>query len=191
MTAPGHPKPSDPWRKPVVLEAIPETGLVLEFEASADEREAMRKLAGLRDLTAARARFEVSRVGRDRARAVGRVTATLGQTCIVTLEPIETGVDEEVDTLFVPESEIEAVTRAMDKEAESTGEMADVPEPIVNGVMDLGKLAADTLFLAIDPYPRKPDARFEPPVVAEDPEDHPFAALKALQGKTPPKSDAD
>jgi hypothetical protein len=37
------------------------------------------------------------------------------------------------------------------------------------------------LFLGIDPYPRRRDAVFEPPVVAADPEDHPFAALKALQ----------
>ena len=35
----------------------------------------------------------------------------------------------------------------------------------------------------IDPYPRKPDAVFEPPVVAADPEDHPFAALKALKAE--------
>ena len=51
----------------------------------------------------------------------------------------------------------------------------------MNGIIDLGRLATDALFLAIDPYPRRPDAVFEPPVVAADPEDHPFAALKALQ----------
>jgi hypothetical protein len=37
------------------------------------------------------------------------------------------------------------------------------------------------LFLAIDPYPRKAGAVFEPQVIAADPEDHPFAALKALK----------
>jgi len=35
--------------------------------------------------------------------------------------------------------------------------------------------------LAIDPYPRKPNVVFEPVVTAADPEDHPFAALKALK----------
>ena len=40
-----------------------------------------------------------------------------------------------------------------------------------NGVIDLGRLATDALFLAIDPYPRRPDAVFEPPVEAADPED--------------------
>jgi hypothetical protein len=42
------------------------------------------------------------------------------------------------------------------------------------------------LFLGIDPYPRRPDAVFEPPMAATDPEDHPFAALKALQADTKP-----
>ena len=76
-----------------------------------------------------------------------------------------------------------------DDEAESD-EIPDPPEPIVNDVIDLGRVATDALFLGIDPYPRKPDAVFEQPVVAADPEDHPFAALKALKaGKTPPDSD--
>ena len=44
-------------------------------------------------------------------------------------------------------------------------------------------LATDALLLAIDPYPRKPDAVFEPVVEAADPEDHPFAALKALKAE--------
>jgi uncharacterized metal-binding protein YceD (DUF177 family) len=177
-----------PWQMRVAFDAIPETGLHQELEASAAERDAMRRVADLRDLAAAHASFDLSHAGRGRIRAVGRVIARVGQTCVVTLEPVDNTIDEEVDSLFVPEEEVEAVTKAMDKEAEAAGEMADPPEAIVGGMLDLGKLAADALFLAIDPYPRKPDAVFEQPVTAEDPEDHPFAALKALQDKTPPKS---
>jgi uncharacterized metal-binding protein YceD (DUF177 family) len=175
------------WRYRVALDAIPADGLVQEFEADAAERQAMRELAEVRDVSAARARFELHPVGRGRVRASGRITATVGQTCVVSLDPMETVVDEPVEALFVPVDEVEAVTKALDKEAEVTGELADPPEPIVNGMIDLGKLAADALFLAIDPYPRKPDAAFQPPEIAEDPEDHPFAALKALKGKPPPE----
>jgi uncharacterized metal-binding protein YceD (DUF177 family) len=181
------PDQKHPWRITVALEAVPDTGLSREIEASPAEREAMRQFAGLRDLPAARVQFELTHAGRGRARAVGRVTATVGQICVVTLEPIENRIDEPIDALFVPQDEIEAITRAMDKEAERTGEMADPPEPIVDGVLDVGKLAADVLFLAIDPYPRKPDARFEPPPVAVDEDEHPFAALKALKDKPPEK----
>lgn len=180
-------KQQQPWHRSVALETIPETGLSQDIEATAAELQAMQALAGLRDLPLARAHFELSHAGRGRVRAVGRVTARVGQTCVVTLEPIENEIDEPVEALFVPEEELEAITEAMDKEAEGTGEMADAPEPIVGSAIDIGKLAADALFLAIDPYPRKPDAHFEPPAVAEDPADHPFAALKALKGKPPAK----
>src|SRR5205823_1949563 len=65
--------------------------------------------------------------------------------------------------------------------AETDVEIPDPPEPIVNGVIDLGRLATDALLLGIDPYPRRRDAIFEPPVEVVDPEAHPFAALKALK----------
>ena len=178
-----------PWQMRVAIDTIPETGLHQDLEAGATEREAMRTLAGLRDLAEVQASFELSHAGRGRIRALGRVTARVGQTCVVTLEPIESAIDDEIDALFVPEDEVEAVTKVLDKEAEAAGEMADPPEAIINGTVDLGKLAADALFLAIDPYPRKPAAVFEQPATPEDPEDHPFAALKALQGKTPSNSD--
>ena len=45
-----------------------------------------------------------------------------------------------------------------------------------------------SMWLAIDPYPRKEGVAFEPQVAAPNPEDHPFAALKALQ--TAPKKPA-
>ena len=187
MSRPAAPRQQHPWRIAVAVEAIPETGLSQEVDAGPAERDAMRHLAGLRDLASARVQFELTHAGRGRVRAVGRVTAKVGQTCVVTLEPIENDIDEPIDVLFVPEEEVEAVTRVLDKEAEGTGEMADAPEPIIGGVIDMGKLAADALFLAIDPYPRKADARFEPPAVAEGASDHPFAGLEALKDKISPK----
>ena len=73
-------------------------------------------------------------------------------------------------------------------EDDGESEIPDPPEPIENGMIDLGRLATDVLLLAIDPYPRKPDAVFEPVVIAPDPEDHPFAALKVLKpDASPPK----
>ena len=113
----------------------------------------------------------------------GRVQARVGQTCVVTLDPIENDIDEAIDLIFAPPEQIPALADLVDEAAESDAEIPDPPEPIVDGIIDLGRLATDALFLAIDPYPRKPDAVFEPPAVPDDPEDHPFAALKALQAR--------
>jgi hypothetical protein len=58
----------------------------------------------------------------------------------------------------------------------------DAPEPLVGGQIDLGAIATEFLILAIDPYPRKPDAVFQPPPGGDD-SAHPFAALAALKGE--------
>jgi hypothetical protein len=101
----------------------------------------------------------------------------------VTLEPIENDIDEKIDLTFVPVEQIPQIAdEPVDQEMVSgEGEEGEPPEPIVNGIIDLGRLATDVLFLAIDPYPRKEGAVFEPEVTAADPEDHPFAALKAFK----------
>ena len=57
----------------------------------------------------------------------------------------------------------------------------DPPEPIVNGAIDIAALATEFLVLALDPYPRKEGAMFEPVIAPVDPADHPFAALEALK----------
>jgi uncharacterized metal-binding protein YceD (DUF177 family) len=171
----------DPWRVPVIVAQIPETGLHRDIEADQPAREAMAEAAGLREIFSANASLDVTPKGGGRFHVAGHVRARVGQTCVVTLDPIENHIDEEVDLIFAPPEQIPNLADLVDDAAESDVEIPDPPEPIVNGVIDLGRLATDALFLGIDPYPRREDAVFEPPVEAADPEDHPFAALKALQ----------
>jgi hypothetical protein len=172
---------ADPWSAPVTVAQIPDTGLHRDIEADPAAREAMAAVAGLREILSASASLDVTPKGGGRFHVAGRVRARIGQSCVVTLDPIENDLDEDVDLIFAPPEQIPEMADLVDDAAESDAEIPDPPEPIVNGVIDLGRVATDALFLAIDPYPRKPDAVFEPPVVSADPEDHPFAALKALR----------
>jgi hypothetical protein len=94
--------------------------------------------------------------------------------------------------MFAPPEQIPTLAALTEEAAQNEDEMPDPPEPIVNGVIDLGRLATDVLFLAIDPYPRRHDAVFEPPAEMVDRAEHPFAALKALQtDKTPAPAKKD
>lgn len=174
-----------PWRAFVPVAQIPERGLHREIEADEATRAAMAEAAGLRELAIARATFDLTPRSGGGVHVTGRVQARVGQTCIVTLEPLDNEIDEEVDLIFAPSEQIPEAARSADEDNDVMTEAADAPEPIENGIIDLGRLAADMLYLAIDPYPRKPGAVFEPQVTAADPEDHPFAALKALQADTP------
>jgi hypothetical protein len=167
----------------VTVAHIPHTGLHRELEASAAERRAMADIAGLREILSAHAAFDLTPKSGSRVHVTGRVRARIGQTCVVTLDPIESEIDEEVDLMFAPEAEARRLADLIEEgqDSEKPPEVADPPEPIIGGIIDLGRLATDALFLAIDPYPRKPGTVFETEVAAPDPEDHPFAALKALQ----------
>jgi uncharacterized metal-binding protein YceD (DUF177 family) len=176
----------DPWRVPVLVAQIPEAGLHRDIEAAGPVREGMAALAGLREILSASASLDVTPSGGGRFHVAGRVRARVGQTCVVTLDPIETDIDEPIDLTFAPSDQIPELSDLVDDAAASEEEIPDPPEPIANGVIDLGRLATDALLLAIDPYPRKPGAVFEPLVEADDPEDHPFAALRALKPDVKP-----
>ena len=94
---------------------------------------------------------------RGRVHVAGRVRARIGQTCVVSLDPIENDIDEPIDLIFAPPEQIPQLADLVDEATESDTEIPDPPEPIENGVIDLGRVATDALFLAVDPYPRKPE----------------------------------
>jgi uncharacterized metal-binding protein YceD (DUF177 family) len=180
----------DPWRAaPVIVAQIPEAGLHREIEADVAARNAMAEIAGLREVVSARAAFDLVLKPDGKVHVTGRVTARVGQECVVTLDPIENEVDEPVDLIFAPPEQIPQLADLVDDDLDDDAEVPDPPEPIVNGQIELGRIATDALFLGIDPYPRKEGAVFEAEVEADDPEDHPFAALKVLQPQGSKKGD--
>lgn len=174
-----------PWSFSVIVAQIPEDGSHVTFEADETQRAALAALAGLREVSDARASFDLTHGGEGTLHAVGTVEARIGQTCVVTLDPVENTIDEPINVIFAPPSYVPPSAPVEDGEPEDE---PDPPEPITGGAIDLGRVATDFLFLGIDPYPRKPGAVFEPPAADPDPEDHPFAALKALKDGTPPPS---
>src|SRR6202008_3960198 len=97
---------ADPWHLPIVIDQIPETGLHRDLEADRAIREAMAEVAGLREILSANASFDVTPKSGGRFHVAGRVQARIGQTCVVTLDPIENDIDEEVDLIFAPAEQI-------------------------------------------------------------------------------------
>lgn len=171
---------SIPWSVPVARHAVPETGLHQDIAANEAIRERVAALAHVRAMPQLEASFDVRPHGQEGLRVTGQVRARVAQTCVVTLEPMESEIDEPVDLLFMPErlqSE-----QNIDEEVHLEGD--DPPELLVDDQVDLGAIATEFALLAVDPYPRKPDAAFVAPEAKDDPATHPFAALAAL--KNPP-----
>lgn len=164
------------WRVPVRIENIPEGGAPFALEADAAARAGVAAAVGLDGLPRLQAKFDVRRRGRDGLQVVGTISATVQQSCVVTLEPLTNEIREEVNLIFAPEPA-----------ALSSDALADAPEPpdpLIDGTVNLGAVAVEALLLGIDPFPRKPGAAFAAPA-SEEPDASPFAALTALKKSEP------
>jgi uncharacterized metal-binding protein YceD (DUF177 family) len=164
----------NPWNVLVAVDDIPETGLHIEAEAPAEVRGQLARLANLRDLPHLSAAFDLTRRGRG-VHVTGQVKARVGQTCVVTLDPLVSDLDEPVDLNFAPAG---AASQADEAGHKIDGE--EPPEPLIDGKLDLGAIATEFLLLGIDPYPRKAGAQFAAIKTADD-SAKPFAALQALK----------
>ena len=165
----------NPWSVPVAVDNIPETGLHIEAKAPAEVRAQLVKLANLRDLPHLSAVFDLTRRGGG-VHVAGQVKARVGQTCVVTLEPLENDLDEPINVLFAPRLEVAATDDGADRRAGDE----EPPEPLIEGKVDLGAVATEFLLLGIDPYPRKAGAEFAAVKTADD-SARPFAGLEALK----------
>ena len=153
----------NPWSVPVAVDNIPETGLHIEAKAPAEVRAQLIKLANLRDLPHLSAVFDLTRRGGG-VHVAGQVKARVGQTCVVTLEPLENDLDEPINVLFAPRLEVAAKDDGADRRAGDE----EPPEPLIEGKVDLGAVATEFLLLGIDRYRRKAGAEFAAGRSADD-----------------------
>lgn len=164
------------FSRPERLDMIGGEARTIRISADADER---RRLAGRFGLLSIERLDATFALHRDAAaiHAEGRVTADVTQACSVTGDPLPASVDEAVALRFVqPGESVEEI---------ELGEDALDTIEIEGGAVDLGEAAAETLALALEPFPRGPraaDALREAGVATED-QAGPFSALAALKGK--------
>jgi uncharacterized metal-binding protein YceD (DUF177 family) len=151
----------------------------LDLAADADECAAIASRLGLLSLDRLEAHAVLSRDGQ-KIRVTGRLKAALHQSCVVTGESVPGHVDEQFELLFLPEPKAGA------PEVEVELDAADLDTMFHDGAaIDLGSAIADSLALAVDPYPRSPSAEAalkEAGVLSEE-EAGPFSALAALKAK--------
>ena len=151
-----------------------------EVTLVADEREraALARRFGLLAVARLEARFRLGREGAS-VLATGQVEAVVTQACSVSGEPIAARVDEPVRLRFVEDG-------AADEELElSEGDLDTLL--IEAGAIDLGEAAAETMALALDPFPRAEgaeEALRAAGVVSEDEAElGPFSGLAALKNR--------
>lgn len=165
------------FARPQRVDTIGDEPRTIDVEANADERAALARRFNLIGIDRLTGKFTIRR---DAAGIVanGRVEAAVTQACTITGDPLPATIDEPVELRFVPEIE------AGQDEVELADSDIDVL-PYEGDAVDLGEVAAETMALALDPFPRGPNAEAalsEAGVLNEE-QAGPFGGLAALRDK--------
>jgi uncharacterized metal-binding protein YceD (DUF177 family) len=152
------------------------------LEADADERAALSERFELVSMEGLEADVSYARHG-PAIELKGRVRAQITQTCVVTLEPLVSHIDEAFTIRFDPELVPEEF-EVSELSPEDLLVEADV-RPLIGETIDLGEVASECLGLAIEPYPRKAGSTIDPRYAGASDgagsEANPFAVLKKLK----------
>ncbi len=153
----------------------------VKIVANATERAGLARRFGLLALDRLEADYALSEEN-GAIMARGRVRAQLAQPCVATGAAVPEKIDTDFALRFIEESaplpEGEAQELEIDAEDCDTVGYAD-------GILDMGEAVAETMALAMVPYPRAPDADTflkEAGVIGED-QASPFAQLLARATK--------
>lgn len=170
------------FSRPVRVDTLGAAPRAIGIEADPAERAALAKRFGLLGLESLAGEVSLTRNG-ERVTARGRIRASVVQSCIATGEPVQAALDEPFEVEFRPLSHSDA-----EEEVELAGAELDVV--FYDGASaDVGELAAETLSLGLDPYPRSPAAEEALRAAGVKSEEEarmassPFAVLKDKLGK--------
>lgn len=147
------------------------------LEPEAGARAEIAADLGLLDLPALRFVGRIEARGNDAWALTGDLSARVVQPCVVTLDPVETAVTDEVRRIFSPH-----VTAPVEEEVEMPD---DEMEPL-GAFIDAGAVMVEALALALPLYPRAEGAELPDagdPLPDDDDRKRPFAGLDALLSK--------
>lgn len=163
----------------VDVNRIPVSGLILDLSADPEQCGALAarfKIPSLRHLSA---HLVFKRINSSRVRVDGALNAEVEQICVVSLKPFVQRVEDTFSVVFSEGNDDTLRLNEIDLDMGEDDEIEYLPE----GKADVGELVAQSLSLALDPFPRAPDAVFH----QEDPDDsgteNPFSVLEKLKFK--------
>jgi uncharacterized metal-binding protein YceD (DUF177 family) len=165
------------------------TAQTFRREADADECGRMSALIGNAKCLSIAAEYSIKPDDSDRYEVRGHVRARLEQTCGVTLEPMWQEIDEPIEVVF------EAGIRGADAAEMAIDPLGeDPPEPIYSGRLEVGRIVAEIIVSAADPFPRSAEAELDHSQAGgddttSDGAENPFTVLRQLAAKTDQNDD--
>jgi uncharacterized metal-binding protein YceD (DUF177 family) len=172
-----------PFSYPVKVGNISANAVTVTLEADARELEALARFWQVDAVKSLTAELQVARWKKDGVRLKGEVKTDIVQSCVVTLEPVESTIRENFEQIFVPEgSKLARIVTNDAAEMVLDPDGPDLPEAFSGDTIDVGVVVVEFAALAIDPYPRKPGIEFADHIEGDPNEKagrpNPFAVLK-------------
>ena len=175
--------PTPEFSRPLNIESVKIGKSKQNLEATSDE---CAKLAERLDLLAVdhlSANLRLTRKGQGdsvRVSVSGELHAKVTQACVITLEPVGSEIEADVEAVFDSDAQADDSDLQLDYDIDLENE--DILEPIIDGAIDLGELCAQILATEIDPFPRKDGIdSSEMTLESADSEENPFSVLKKLK----------
>ena len=168
--------------RPVIVDELPSHGKKIDLSPTADELDAIANRLDLVSLDALSGNISIRpEIGRE-VSAQGKITADFTQNCVVSGDPVPQSITFDLVRRYSEDaSEFDDLEDGDDVIGDP---MDEGPDPIENGILDVGEAVVEELALQIPPYPRAPGAEFND--IVDDIKDdelkpNPFAKLAALK----------
>lgn len=178
MTA-STPLPSPELSQIIKLSDIGGAALTGKIIANEDQRQALAKRFDLPSIELITANYRL-KANEHKITFTGDILSELHQACAISGQPFPVHIAEKFNINFVEKTDVPP----SEEEVELASEDCDIIEYEATQI-DLGEAIAQTLYLALDPYPRGPDADAiaEKKGLKSEEEAGPFGALAALKDK--------
>lgn len=172
------------FSRPIRADRLGVAGKTIAIEATVDECLALAERFGILAVDRLVASVQLdSRRGGSLVLVKGHFDADVVQACVLSLVPVPAHVTGDFSLAYSSDDSDDEMDVLIDVS------MPDPPDPMPDGVIDIGEAVAEQLALSLDPFPKAPGAQFdgfsdqEPEPEPEPGKGRMFDALAALKKK--------
>lgn len=172
---------------PLNVRSLPPKGVDLTLKTDEKERQALAENHNLLNIAFFEAKIHINPWKRQGVKLSGKLHAEITQECIVSAQPVESVINEDIELILVPEgSRLSEVVHNNAHELFLDPDGPDSPDSFKGTEIDVGAIVEEFFELSIDSYPRAAGVEFESAEfgssdVDDEKEPSPFAVLSGLK----------
>ena len=143
----------------IIPSKLPNSGLPVSLNPNSQEADYIAGDLGVEKLLELQIDITAYPWNSGGVRIKGNFAGVVEQECVITLSPLENAVSGSFERLFMPSSRrVESRNEIVDGELLLDPEAEEGPDQLEQDLLDLWEVALEEIVLAVDLFPRAPDA---------------------------------